>query len=116
MTLGFDLRVHQQDSQCKHGGFTGVYYYLSSSELCYYLVGVVEEVNRYTEWQGVMIGIPQQDRQDLHSGWPGLPLALLLGPLHGALAVDGILTHLSPNNNREITTQWYLCDVASSTV
>lgn len=71
-------------------------------------------MNRHTEWQGVMIGIPQQDGQDLHSGRPGLPLAFLLGPLHGALAVDGILTHLSPNNNRDITTQWYLSDTAST--
>lgn len=64
--------------------------------MLYHLVGVVEEVNGHTERQGVVIGIPQQDGQDLHAGRPGLPLALLLGPLQGALAVDGILAHLSP--------------------
>lgn len=77
---------------------------------CYYLVGVIEEVNRHAEWQGVMIGIPQQDGQDLHTGRPGLPLALLLGPFQRALAVDGILTHLSPGSVRggETIIQWYL--------
>ena len=64
--------------------------------MLHHLVGVVEEVNGYTERQGVVIGIPQQDGQDLHAGRPGLPLALLLGPLQGALAVDRILAHLSP--------------------
>ena len=77
--------------------------------MCYhYLVGVVEEVNRDTEWQRVMIGVPQQDRKDLHTGRPGLPLTLLLGPLHGPLAVDGILTHLSPEDNREVRKYDYL--------
>lgn len=74
----------------------------------YYLVGVIEEVNGHAERQGVMIGIPQQDGQDLHTGWPGLPLALLLGPLHRALAVDGILTHLSPeNSSNTVVYKWY---------
>lgn len=74
----------------------------------YYLVGVVEEVNRDAEWQRVVIWIPQQYRKDLHTGWPGLPLTLLLCPLHRALAVDGIFTHFSPENNRETLVQWYI--------
>lgn len=65
-----------------------------------YLVGVVEEVNGHAEWQGVMVGIPQQDGQDLHSGRPGLPFALLLGPFHRPLAVDGVFPHLSPENSK----------------
>lgn len=73
--------------------------------VCCYLVGVIEEVNGDAEWQGVMIGIPQEDGQDLHTGRPGLPLTLLLGPLHRALAVDGILTHLSPENHRTTVIQ-----------
>ena len=71
-----------------------------------YLVGVVEEVNRDAERQRVVVGVPQQDGKDLHTGRPALPLPLLLGPLHGPLAVDGILTHLSPEDNRE-TMIWY---------
>lgn len=67
----------------------------------HYLVGVVEEVDGHAERQGVVIGIPEQDGQDLHAGRPGLPLALLLCPLHGALAVDGVLTHLCPAARRE---------------
>lgn len=46
-----------------------------------------------------MVGVPQQDGQDLHAGRPGLALPLLLGPLQGALAVDGVLTHLRPGRD-----------------
>ena len=65
-----------------------------------YLVRVVEEVNRDAERQRVVIGIPQQNRQNLHTARPGLPLALLLGPLQRALAVDSILPHLGPVGDR----------------
>lgn len=68
------------------------------SEWLLYLVCIVEEVHGHTEGQGVMIGIPQKNRKNLHTGRPGLSLALLLCPLHGALAVDGILTHLCPED------------------
>lgn len=64
-----------------------------------YLVGVVEEVHRNAEWQGVMIGVPQKDGQDLHPGRPGLPLALLLRAFHRALAVYGVLPHLGPGHH-----------------
>lgn len=72
--------------------------------LMLYLVGVVEEVHGHAERQGVVIGISEQDGQDLHTGRPGLPLALLLGALHRALAVDGILPHLSPEHST--TRRW----------
>ena len=46
-----------------------------------YLVGTVEEVHGDAEGQGVVVGVPEQDGQDLHAGRPGLPLSLLLRPL-----------------------------------
>lgn len=72
--------------------------------MCRYLVGAVEEVNGHAEGQRVVAGVPQQDGQDLQSGRPGLPVALLLGPLHGALAVDGVLPHLGPGNSESSHT------------
>lgn len=69
-----------------------------------YLVGIVEEVHRHAEGQGVMVGVPEQDGQDLHPGRPGPSLALLLGAFHGALAVDGVLPHLSPEHHT--TKSW----------
>lgn len=77
----------------------------ASCWMCSYLVGVVEEVHRHAERQGVMIGVSEQDGQDLHTGRPGLPLALLLSAFHRALAVNGILPHLSPDDN--IAQRWY---------
>lgn len=65
-----------------------------------YLVGVVEKVHGHAERQGVVIWVPQQDGEDLHTGRPGLPLSLLLRALHRALAVDGVLPHLSPGHSR----------------
>lgn len=96
VVTGCDVRMQQED-------------YLSFILLhCYYLVGIVEEVNRDAEWQRVVIRIPQQYRKNLHTGWPCLSLPLLLRALHGALAVDGILSHFSPENNREKLENWYI--------
>lgn len=78
-----------------------------------YLVGVVEEVHRHAERQGVMIGVSEQDGQDLHPGRPGLPLTLLLSAFHGALAVDGILPHLSPEYHT--TQSWHSAAVIQLT-
>lgn len=69
-----------------------------------YLVGVVEEVHGHAERQGVVIGVPEQDGEDLHTGRPGLPLSLLLRSLHRALAVDGVLPHLSPGHGTRAGT------------
>lgn len=70
-----------------------------------YLVGIVEEVHRHAERQGVMIGVSEQDGQDLHPGRSGLSLALLLSAFHGAVAVYGILPHLSPEYHT--TKSWH---------
>jgi len=68
----------------------------SAGPVLRYLVRAVEEVHGHAEGQRVVVGVPQQDGQDLHAGRPGLALPLLLGALQGPLAVDGVLTHLRP--------------------
>lgn len=68
---------------------------------CCDLVRVVEEVNGDAERQRVVVGVPQEDGQDLHPGRPGLSPSPQLGALHGALAVDCILSHLCPEEDKE---------------
>lgn len=43
----------------------------------FYLVGVVHEMNWDAEWQWMVVRIPQQDGDDLHSWRSGLPLSIL---------------------------------------
>lgn len=74
-----------------------------------YLVGAVEEVDGRAEGQRVMVGVPQQDGQDLHPGRPGLPRALLLAPLQGPLAVDGVFPHLGPGNSQSCCVTHWTC-------
>lgn len=61
-----------------------------------YLVGAVHEVHWDAEGQRVVVGVPQEDGDDLHAGRFGKALSALQRPLHRALAVDGVLPHLAP--------------------
>lgn len=60
------------------------------------LVGVVHEVDWDAEWQRMVVGVPQQDGDDLHTGRFGLPLSILHCSLHRPLTVHCILPHLTP--------------------
>lgn len=66
-----------------------------------HLVGPVGEVHGDAEGQGVVEGVPQQDGHHLHARRPGLPLPRLQGPLHGPLAVGGILASLTSKKTGE---------------
>lgn len=53
-------------------------------------------MHRDAEGQRVVVGVPQQDGDDLHAGRFGKALSALQRPLHRALAVDGVFPHLAP--------------------
>lgn len=56
-----------------------------------------------------MVRVPQQDGDDLHTRRSGLPLPVRERPLHGPLAVHGILPHLAPGRTEEEREWvWYL--------
>lgn len=61
-----------------------------------YLIGVVHEVNWDAEWQRVVVGVSQQDGDDLHAWGLGLPLSILQRSLHRPLTVHCILPYLAP--------------------
>lgn len=61
-----------------------------------YLVGVVHEVYWDAEWQWMVVGVPQQDGDNLHTRRLGLPLSILQRSLHRPLTVHCILPHLTP--------------------
>lgn len=61
-----------------------------------YLVGVVHEVDWDAEWQRMVVGVSQQDGDDLHTRRFGLPLSILQCSLHRPLTVHCILPHLTP--------------------
>lgn len=57
------------------------------------------------ERQRVVVRVPQQDGDDLHTRRSGLPLPVRERPLHGPLAVHGILPHLAPGRT-EVEREW----------
>lgn len=69
------------------------------------LVGAVHEMHWDAERQGVVVRVPQQDGDDLHTRRSGLPLPVGERPLHGPLAVHGILPHLAPGRT-EVEREW----------
>lgn len=57
------------------------------------------------EGQRVVVGVPQQDGDDLHPRRSGLPLPVPERALHGPLAVHRILPHLAPGRT-EVGQEW----------
>lgn len=61
-------------------------------------------MHRDAEWQWMVVRIPQQDGDDLHSWRSGLPLSILQSSLHRPLTVNCILSHLTT-----VWGQWEQC-------
>lgn len=75
------------------------------------LVGAVHEMNGDAEGQRVVVRVPQQNGDDLHTRRSGLPLAVPERPLHRPLAVHGVLAHLAPEGTGvEEEWVWHIGD------
>ena len=61
----------------------------------YYLVCSIEKMDWDGVWQRVVVGIFQQNRENLHTRWFGFTRSHLQGSFQSPLAIRGVLAHFA---------------------